>query len=79
MKLVSLSELRANPSALTSLIQAGAEVTIVDNGEEVAKITPAARRQQGQRPFALAKGQFEVPGDFNEPLPEELLKTFEGS
>jgi hypothetical protein len=30
------------------------------------------------RPVGLAKGQFAVPDDFNAPLPEEVLKTFEG-
>jgi hypothetical protein len=30
------------------------------------------------RPFGLAKGEFSVPDDFNAPLPEDVLKTFEG-
>jgi len=30
------------------------------------------------RPIGLAKGQFTVPDDFNAPLPEEVLQTFEG-
>jgi hypothetical protein len=30
------------------------------------------------RPIGLAKGQFTVPDDFNAPLPEELLRSFEG-
>jgi hypothetical protein len=30
------------------------------------------------RPFGLAKGQFTVPDDFNAPLPEDVLQTFEG-
>jgi hypothetical protein len=30
------------------------------------------------RPFGLAKGQFRVPDDFNDPLPDDVLKTFEG-
>jgi len=32
----------------------------------------------GLRPFGLAKGQFTVPDDFNAPLPENVLQTFEG-
>jgi hypothetical protein len=34
--------------------------------------------QRNPRPFGLAKGQFVVPDDFNEPLPEEVLRDFEG-
>jgi hypothetical protein len=30
------------------------------------------------RPIGLAKGQFTVPEDFNAPLPEDVLRTFEG-
>ncbi len=35
---------------------------------------PAATR----RPIGLAKGMFKVPDDFNAPLPESVLKEFEG-
>ena len=30
------------------------------------------------RPYALAKGLFEVPASFDDPLPEEILDAFEG-
>jgi hypothetical protein len=30
------------------------------------------------RPIGLAKGEFTVPDDFNAPLPEDVLQTFEG-
>jgi hypothetical protein len=30
------------------------------------------------RPFGLAHGQFTVPADFNAPLPEDVLQSFEG-
>jgi hypothetical protein len=30
------------------------------------------------RPIGLAKGQFTVPDDFNDPLPEDVLRSFEG-
>jgi hypothetical protein len=29
------------------------------------------------RPIGLAKGQFTVPDDFNSPLPDDVLQTFE--
>ena len=29
------------------------------------------------RPFGLAKGEFVVPDDFDAPLPEEILASFE--
>ena len=30
------------------------------------------------RPIGLARDQFTVPDDFNAPLPEEVLRSFEG-
>lgn len=31
------------------------------------------------RPYGLARGEFEVAADFDAPLPEDVLKDFEGS
>lgn len=31
-----------------------------------------------QRPIGLAKGQFQVPASFFDPLPDEILEGFEG-
>ena len=31
-----------------------------------------------QRPIGLAKGQFEIPASFFEPLPDNILDAFEG-
>ncbi|MEM7019504.1 MAG: hypothetical protein AAF512_19475 [Pseudomonadota bacterium] len=28
------------------------------------------------RPYGLCKGEFEVPDDFNSPLPQEILASF---
>ena len=30
------------------------------------------------RPFGLAAGEFTVPEDFDDPLPEDILRDFEG-
>lgn len=35
--------------------------------------------ETGLRPFGLAKGQFAVPADFNDPLSEEIVREFEGA
>ena len=43
----------------------------------VAEIRPLAKRA-GKRPFGLAKGDFVVPDDFDDPLPEDVLRLFEG-
>ena len=30
------------------------------------------------RPFGLCAGEFRVPDDFDDPLPEEIIEQFEG-
>ncbi len=32
-----------------------------------------------RRPFGLCTGEFTVPDDFNDPLPEDILRDFEGN
>lgn len=34
---------------------------------------------KGNRRYGLAKGQFTVPDDFDAPLPDEILESFEGT
>jgi len=41
-------------------------------------LTIIAPPQRQQRPIGLAKGQFTVPENFNAPLPDHVLATFEG-
>ena len=39
---------------------------------------PFQENSSQQRPFGLCKGEFVVPDDFDAPLPESVLKDFEG-
>jgi hypothetical protein len=34
--------------------------------------------KESDRPIGLAKGRFVVPDNFNDPLPEDVLRDFEG-
>lgn len=43
-----------------------------------AELRPIAGPLPGARPFALAAGAFVVPDDFDAPLPEDVLREFEG-
>ena len=37
-----------------------------------------AAQDEKLRPIGLAAGEFTVPDDFDDPLPEEILRLFEG-
>ena len=54
----------------------GAETLPLKASGLLTILEPAPLLQQ--RPIGLAKGQFIVPDDFNAPLPEDVLQTFEG-
>jgi len=54
----------------------GAEVLPEKASGLLTILNPSKLTQQ--RPIGLAKGQFIVPDDFNAPLPEAVLQSFEG-
>lgn len=39
---------------------------------------PAEKAANPPRPYGLCKGEFSVPDDFDSPLPEYIIKEFEG-
>ena len=45
--------------------------------EEIDQVLQMYRQENRSRPWGLAKGEFVVPDDFNEPLPDEILDLFE--
>lgn len=80
MKTIGLAEAKATLSALIDRVTRGETVTITRHNEAVAELRPvkAPARQKGLRPWGLYKGQFIVPDDFDDPLPDDLLDLFEG-
>jgi prevent-host-death family protein len=60
---------------LSKLIASGEEIVIARNGEPVAGLVPirppVSRREPGS-----AAGSFSVPIEFFEPLPDEILNSF---
>ncbi len=79
MNTISAQDIERDPLAFLRRVEAG-EAFVVVNGErtlaEVRPVTPAATQP---RPFGLCAGQFTVPSDFDQPLPEDVLQEFEGS
>jgi prevent-host-death family protein len=78
MSTVSLQELQQNPGALLDRVAAGEHLVVVRGGRPVAELRPVPATQPGPRPFGLCVGAFTVPDDFDAPLPEEILRAFEG-
>lgn len=79
MKQVGLADAKATLSALLDRVERGETIIITRHNEAVAELRPiAAPRTQKLRPWGLYEGQFTVPDDFNDPLPDDLLDLFEG-
>jgi len=73
---VNIHEAKTHLSRLIDEVDKGGEVVIARAGKAVARLVPVdkpARRKLG----ALA-GRFEVPADFDAPLPDDWLDAFEG-
>jgi len=73
---VSVEEMKRDPEGLLHRVLDGETLVLTDDNRPVAEIRPieSVRRP---RPFGLAAGTFVVPDDFDDPLPEEILRDFE--
>lgn len=73
---VGVHEAKSTLSELLRRVADGEEVVITRSGEPVAHLVPAPRRER--RRFGTDAGLFEVPDDLDAPLPDDVLRTFEG-
>jgi antitoxin (DNA-binding transcriptional repressor) of toxin-antitoxin stability system len=56
---------------------AGEEVVLVESGREVVKLVPVALpAEPPARKLGLARGKWDLPDDFDAPLPENVLALF---
>jgi len=74
---VTVDEIQRDPLKYLRQVEAGETLVIVRSDKAIAELRPIARSKQ-LRPFGLCAGEFTVPDDFDAPLPEDLLNTFEG-
>ncbi|HUR53060.1 MAG TPA: hypothetical protein VMZ71_02935, partial [Gemmataceae bacterium] len=63
---------------LLDRVEAGEHLVVVREGRAVAELRPVSSVTPGPRPFGLCAGAFAVPADFDAPLPEDVLREFEG-
>jgi antitoxin (DNA-binding transcriptional repressor) of toxin-antitoxin stability system len=74
---VSIEDVENDPREYLDRVLGGETVIVFENDQPVAEMRPLPKRA-GMRPIGLAKGDFIVPDDFNDPLPEDVLQLFEG-
>lgn len=76
MTTVNIHEAKTHLSRLLARVLEGEEITIAKSGRPIARLvaieSPAQKRVLGQD-----RGLFEVPDDFDDALPEDVLASFE--
>ena len=73
---VGVHEAKTHLSQLLKRVAAGEEIVIARGGKPVAKLVPVAGSRR--RELGRDRGNYQVPEDFNAPLPEQVQKDFEG-
>ena len=75
---ISVDEMRRDLSACLLRVEAGETFVVVQAGRPMAKLGPVTLTFKPVRPFGLCAGEFTVPDDFDAPLPENIIREFEG-
>ena len=74
MMMINVHEAKTRLSELLVRVAAGETIIIAKAGKPVAKLERIS--EMLPRKIGSAKGLFEVPQEFFEPLPEDLLRDF---
>jgi prevent-host-death family protein len=70
---VGVHEAKTHLSRLLERVAAGEEIVITRGRRPVARLVPI---HADQRVLGEDRGIYEVPGDFDAPLPDDVLKGF---
>jgi prevent-host-death family protein len=76
MATIKIHEAKTNLSKLLVRVESGEEIIIARAGKAVARLIPV-RKAKFKRSPGSAKGRIIMDKSFLEPLPDELIKSFE--
>ena len=76
---LTIDYIQQNPSRFIKMIQEGNHLIITQADRPIAEIQPISTNlpQKEPRPIGLCEGEFVIPDNFNDPLPEEIVNLFE--
>ena len=77
MKSVNVHEAKTHFSKLLARVEKGHQVLISRAGKPVARLVPHAERPRAPV-FGGDRGTFVVPEDFDAPIPDDVLASFDG-
>lgn len=76
MRQVNIHEAKTQLSRLVEIAAAGEDIILAKAGKPVARLT--ALMETRPRRLGVLKGQIRIADDFDAPLPEDVLRAFEG-
>lgn len=74
---MNVYEAKTHLSRLLDRAQGGEEIVITRHGRAVARLGPVQARAE-PRKLGRLRGRIRMRADFDSPLPEEILASFEG-
>ncbi len=78
MIVVSTEEMQSELVRLIEFVKRGETILITEANQLIAEVKPIAQpKRVALRPFGLCAGEFVVPDDFDAPLPDDVLESFE--
>lgn len=82
MTTISVDDIQRDLAGYLHRVEAGETLLLTLSDRPIAEIKPVAplapQPAAEPRPFGLCAGEFVVPDDFDAPLPEDVLRQFEG-
>jgi prevent-host-death family protein len=78
MRKVNIYEAKTRLSQLVEEAASGRDIVIARAGRPVARLTRLSEAT-GKRRLGLLNSRFRIPEDFNRPLSEDVLRSFEGA
>jgi antitoxin (DNA-binding transcriptional repressor) of toxin-antitoxin stability system len=78
MKTITVQEIQQDLIDWLQRVKAGETLVILEEDKPIAEIKPVVSNGEGLRPYGVCAGDFVVPEDFDEPLPDKTIKLFGG-
>ena len=79
MEVISMHQAKSTLSQLVKRAATGETILLGAYGKAEAKLVPAAESAAPSKKIGVLAGKLVVPEDFDAPLPDDILQTFEGA
>ena len=76
---VAIEDLEKNIPFILKHIEAGDSFVILKGQKPLGEYRPLNPPSLTLRPYGLCSGDFVIPEDFNQSLPEDIIRNYEGA